>query len=309
MVITVDNEYQNINIESGESSGKKDIRWGLDQTFFFKEKYQNFRNKYFTFKLKKNLKDEDAFAVLKVDLMTIATGPFLYSVRLNHMSKPNTTAGVLSFKVEVEQLQKLTLSLNNMNCWFVSSDERALYVTFRIITYEDSINSEKSKSIVGEIVNSDAYQTKYKWDTLTPDGKDLSLELITSIESLKSSSLQLCIWKDKTFKRFDDIRECRYKNFLSSDTEDYAELTKAKIDAEAIHNQRLRVSETSRALRNMSSLKERDNTKLTPRKRGIERAKSSGRLQEDSLLTPAMHRTLRKKLPKTRGNLENLEGE
>lgn len=74
-----------------------------------------FVNNYFTFKLKKDLQDEEPFAVLKVDLMTIATGPFIYSVRLNHMSRPNMIAGVLSFKVEVEQLQKLTLSLSNIN--------------------------------------------------------------------------------------------------------------------------------------------------------------------------------------------------
>lgn len=141
--------------------------------------------------MKRNLRDNDPIAVLKVDIMTITTGPFLYSVKLKHMSLENQSAGVLSFKVEVEQLQKLTLSLSNMNAWFIAAEERALYVTFRIITYEDSINSEKSKSIVGEFVESEDYQLKYKWDTLTEDMKDLSLELITSIESLKSSSLQL----------------------------------------------------------------------------------------------------------------------
>lgn len=158
--------------------------------------------------MKKNLNDEHPFAMLKVDLMTIATGPFLYSVKLKHMTKPNEIAGVLSFKVEVEQLQKLTLSMSNINCWFTSGEERGLYTTFRIITYEDSLNSEKSKTIPGEIVStSESYQTKYKWDALTEDGKDLSIEVLTSMESLKSSSLQLCIWKDRSFKKFDDIRE------------------------------------------------------------------------------------------------------
>lgn len=40
VVIHVDNAHQNIIIESGESTGRKDIRWSLDQTFFFKEKYK-----------------------------------------------------------------------------------------------------------------------------------------------------------------------------------------------------------------------------------------------------------------------------
>lgn len=129
--------------------------------------------------------------MLKIDLMTITTGPFLYSVRLNHMTKQNCIAGVLSFKVEVEQLQKLTLSLNSMNCWMMTPDEQALYTTFRIITYEDSINSDKSKTVPAEFVVSENYQAKYKWETLTELGSDLSIELITSIECLKSSSLQL----------------------------------------------------------------------------------------------------------------------
>ena len=98
-------------IKSNESAGNKEIYWTLDQTFFFKEKYKNFKNRYFTFRLKKNLNDDTSFATLKIDLMTITTGPFLYSVRLNHSSKRNQVAGILSFKVEVEQLEKLTLSL------------------------------------------------------------------------------------------------------------------------------------------------------------------------------------------------------
>ena len=40
VVVHVDNAYQNIQIESSESTGHKDIRWNLDQTFFFKEKYK-----------------------------------------------------------------------------------------------------------------------------------------------------------------------------------------------------------------------------------------------------------------------------
>ena len=139
----VDNPYQQILMKSDESKGSKDLYWNLDQTFFFKEKFKHFKNRYFTFKLKKNLNDEQSFAVLKIDLMTISTGPFLYSVRLNHTTKKNQIAGILSFKVEVEQLDKLTLSLRNMNCWMISADEPAIYSTFRIVTYEDSLNSEK----------------------------------------------------------------------------------------------------------------------------------------------------------------------
>jgi len=171
--------------------GKKNIRWNFDQTFFFKEKLGNLKKKYFTLKLKKNLLDEEAFAVLKVDLLTITTGPFSYSVRLGHMAKPNEIAGVLSFKVEVENLQKLTLSLSNINCKFLTLSEKALYVTYRIITYEDSISSEKSKSIVGDYEPNELYKSKYKWAKLNENDGDISIELITSIESLKSSSLQV----------------------------------------------------------------------------------------------------------------------
>lgn len=221
----VDNPYQQILMKSDESKGSKDLYWNLDQTFFFKEKFKHFKNRYFTFKLKKNLNDEQSFAVLKIDLMTISTGPFLYSVRLNHTTKKNQIAGILSFKVEVEQLDKLTLSLRNMNCWMISADEPAIYSTFRIVTYEDSLNSEKSKTVPAEVVTSlEKYQAKYKWDTLTEEGNDLSLELITSIESMKSSSLQLCFWRDRSYKKLNNIREGMYKRFLSSDTEDYPEL-------------------------------------------------------------------------------------
>ena len=225
LVIHVDNPYQQILIKSEESKGSKDIYWNLDQTFFFKEKYKNFKNRYFTFKVKKNINDEHSFAILKVDLMTISTGPFLYSVRLNHISKRNQIAGILSFKVEVEQLERLTLSLRNMNWWMLTADEPAIYSTFRIVTYEDSLNSEKSKTVPVEVnTTAEKYQAKYKWDALTEDGKDLSLELITSIESMKSSSLQLWFWRDRAYKKANNIREGIYRRFLSSDTEDYPDM-------------------------------------------------------------------------------------
>ena len=74
----------------------------------------------------------------------------------------------------------------------LTTDEPALNSTFRIVTYEDSLNSEKSKTVPIEILPAqESYQAKYRWDTLTENGQDLSLELITSIESMKSSSLQL----------------------------------------------------------------------------------------------------------------------
>ena len=306
--IDVDNDLQNIWIESGESMGKKDLRWSLEQTFFFKEKYKNFRKRYFTFKWKRNLRDTRPFAVLKIDLMTITTGPFLYSVRMNHMSHPNQCAGVISFKVEVEQLQKLTLSLSNMNAWFMTAEERALFVTFRIITYEDSINSEKSKSVVGDIVASQEYPLRYKWDTLAEESNYLSLELITSVESLKSSSLQLCFWKDKSFQKFDDIREWRYKRFLSSDTEDYAEVSRGTYNADYLHKQKWR-STHAKSLKSTRSFREKDDNRVTFKPKVAERASSTNRVSDDPLFGHVIHRSLKKKSAKKRGNLENLEGE
>jgi hypothetical protein len=240
--------------------------------------------------------------------MTIATGPFIYSVRLNHMSRHNTIAGVLSFKVEVEQLQKLTLSLSNMSCRFISADERALYSTFRIITYDDSINSEKSKSIVGDVETKDDYQVKYSWDTLTHEEVDLSLELITSIESLKSSSLQLCIWKDKTFNRYDDLIECRYKRFLSSDTEDFADLSVAHLSSRNIHNQKWKRSDaTSKTARSFKMIKPKPGV---PFKKSEQRSSTTVRNNENALIGTTLHRSLRKKISSSkRSNLENLEGE
>lgn len=307
----MENSNKNVHIQSNESSGKKEIRWSLDQTFFIKEKYKNFRNRYFNFVLKKNLHDQEPFAVLKVDLMTITTGPFQYSVRLNHMSRQNEKAGVLSFKVEIEQLQRLTLTLSSINTWLVSDVDRALYVTFRIITYEDSINSEKSKSILGEyLADSSEYQTKFKWDKLVESNdKDLSLELVTSIESLKSSSLQVCFWRDKTFNRFQANRDCIYKRFLSSDGEDYNEISKKNFDSDFLNND-WKISGDGKSYKSCNSFKLKNKVKLAPSKRSSERQNQNYKLSDEIVSgSTSIPKSLRKKSVKRRGNIENLEGE
>ena len=291
ITIHVDNPYQTILIKSEEWAGDKEIYWNLDQTFFFKEKYKNFKSRYFTFKIKKNITDEISFATLKVDLMTITTGPFLYSVKLNHLSKRNQIAGILSFKVEVEQLEKLTLSLWNMNWWMLGADEPALNSSFRIVTYEDSLNSEKSKTVPIEIISShESYQSKFRWDTLTENGKDLSLELITSIESMKSSSLQLWFWRDRNYKKYEDIREGIYKRFLSSDTEDFTDINKLVLNVE----KESLIPRSNRFLKSKSKSKERH--KANSQQRSVERIYSNKNAGEESIIDSGFHKSILKKI-------------
>ncbi|CAI2367220.1 unnamed protein product [Moneuplotes crassus] len=307
--IKFDNDNQKLAISSDSSSGRENLKWSLDQTLFLREKYGNLKRKYFNLSLKRRKDDTDPFAKLKIDLLTLANGPICYTVRMKHMHRPDEIAGILSFKVEVEQLQNFSLTLNSINCKFLSNMHKGMYITFRIITCGDSLDSDKSKSVIGEFAPDETYQTKYKWDTMSDEGKDIQIQLTTTIESLKSSSVQVCVWNDKSMRKYDDMAEIRYKRFLNSDYEDHCSSPRVckakKVRSRARLNSTKEIPELKYESANPADLS-KNSIDLLKMDSGI---KTANKLLNESMVENVIQKALIKKIKKRRADMANLEGE
>jgi hypothetical protein len=98
---------------------------------------------------------------------------------------------------------------------------------------------------------------------------------------------------------------------LSSDTEDYCEVSKNNLNSDALHKNKWRNS-MKKSVKTYNSFKEKGNNRHSVVDRihkEVKRSNSSTRILEDSFIGSALHRSLKKKKIKKRGNLENLEGE
>jgi hypothetical protein len=94
---------------------------------------------------------------------------------------------------------------------------------------------------------------------------------------------------------------------LSSDTEDFADLSKAHLNSRNIHNQKWKKDEAT--LKTARSFKMSKSQTGVPFKKSEKRSSTTVRNNENALIGTTLHRSLRKKLSSKRGNLENLEGE
>jgi hypothetical protein len=95
---------------------------------------------------------------------------------------------------------------------------------------------------------------------------------------------------------------------LSSDTEDYADLSVAHLSSRNIHNQKWKRAEVT--TKTARSFKMSKSLKGVPFKKSEQRSSTTVRNNENALIGTTLHRSLRKKIcTSKRGNLENLEGE
>lgn len=91
-----------------------------------------------------------------------------------------------------------------------------------------------------------------------------------------------------------------YKRFLSSDTEDYGDFNRFTVGNDK--------DSVARARSNRFSSVKGEKIKGSPKKRSVERSYSS-RIGVESISDSGFQESIKKKISKRRGNLENLCGE
>lgn len=108
-----------------------------------------------------------------------------------------------------KQVQTVEVLLNSLTCKFSGKQEKPHYALFKAITTHDVPKiSENSATKLG-LYNKAKNLTTFKWDYIDDFHESPNVYFDVSLECLKSSTLQICIFIDRYY--INESRNLLYK--------------------------------------------------------------------------------------------------
>ena len=94
------------------------------------------------------------------------------------------------------------MELRDVTCKFEGKDDRAFYSFFKAINTKETAISRPTSSLFGNY-DKEKNKTKFSWGISENLYEDPSVLLMTTIEDLKQSTVQICIYRDREANRGD----------------------------------------------------------------------------------------------------------
>jgi hypothetical protein len=135
---------------------------------------------------------------IMIDLMTLCIGPKRCDMEIKNF-KSEKTIGRLLFDVHVRQLQLMHISLQDLMIKFNKKEEKPHFAQFKVLTTDNNpMTSEKTQTVMGKY-KKERNMTTFKWKNCDSLYDDATVEVEVSLESLKASTIQICLLVDREY--------------------------------------------------------------------------------------------------------------
>eukprot|EP00347_Sterkiella_histriomuscorum_P021471 403333864 len=179
-----------------DNEGSRDI--DMDNHFRYECTFNDIWSKCFIIEFYNQKYTLKPFAYVVVDFLALAIGPKSCDLEVRDY-KTRRFLGRIAFDISIKQLQQIELQLFDLKAKINHKEEKALYGQFKFITTTDGPKiSKPTYSQIGRF-KKEKNHTRFTW-LMNEDQDDIpSVKQISSLESLKNSTLQLVLKVDRSF--------------------------------------------------------------------------------------------------------------
>lgn len=140
-------------------------------------------------------------SIIMIDLFTLAIGPSHCDLELKDC-RLDKVLGRMLFDIEFQQMQEIEVQLKDLACKMDGKEDKPYYGLFKAVTAKETPQSKQTASLFGEY-DKDKNKTLFNWSMSQDLYEDPSVTFMATMDNLKQSTIQLCIYHDREFQRSD----------------------------------------------------------------------------------------------------------
>eukprot|EP00347_Sterkiella_histriomuscorum_P020965 403335778 len=144
---------------------------------------------------------------IMIDYFSLALCPQHCEFELKNI-KNDKSIGRVQFELEFQQQEEIQIVLKDLLCKIEGKNQQPFYAVFKALTNQECAVSKETSTLFGDF-DKQINKSVYHWGIAQDLYEDPTVKIQASLNTLKQSTLQVCIYKNKEFQRKEQVKSMK----------------------------------------------------------------------------------------------------